>query len=288
MFPNDFEYDAPTTVANALAALARGGADARPLAGGQSLLPLMKLRLAQPPALVDLGRISALNYIREQGDQLHIGATTTHYQVTSSAVVQRRCPVLSEAAGLIGDPMVRNRGTIGGSLAHADPGADLPAVMLALDAELVCTSTTGTRTVRAGDFFVDLFTTALRQGELLTEIRVPVTAAGTGAAYVKFPHPATRFALTGVATRVTVANGAIQRAAVALTGATGRALRLTAVEQALTGRPANDATVNEAAAKAAAGWEPLGDFHASEEYRQHLAQVGAARALKIAIARATG
>ncbi len=288
MFSSDFEYDAPTTVATALAALARGGAEARPLAGGQSLLPLMKLRLAQPPALVDLGRISELNYIREQGDQIQIGATTTHYQVASSALLQRRCPVLAQAAGLIGDPMVRNRGTIGGSLAHADPGADLPAVMLALDAELVCTSSAGARTVRAGDFFVDLYTTALRQGELLTEIRVPATPSGSGAAYEKFPHPASRFALTGVAARVTVANGAIRSAAVALTGASSKALRLTAVEQALTGRPANDATVNQAAAKAGEGWDPLGDIHASEEYRQHLAQVGAARALKAAIASAMG
>ena len=288
MFSSDFEYDAPTTVATALAALARGGAEARPLAGGQSLLPLMKLRLAQPPALVDLGRISELNYIREQGDQIQIGATTTHYQVASSALLQRRCPVLAQAAGLIGDPMVRNRGTIGGSLAHADPGADLPAVMLALDAELVCTSSAGARTVRAGDFFVDLYTTALRQGELLTEIRVPATPSGSGAAYEKFPHPASRFALTGVAARVTVANGAIRSAAVALTGASSKALRLTAVEQALTGRPANDATVNQAAAKAGEGWDPLGDIHASGEYRQHLAQVGAARALKAAIASAMG
>ncbi len=288
MFSSDFEYDAPTTVATALAALARGGAEARPLAGGQSLLPLMKLRLAQPPALVDLGRISELNYIREQGDQIQIGATTTHYQVASSALLQRRCPVLAQAAGLIGDPMVRNRGTIGGSLAHADPGADLPAVMLALDAELVCTSSAGARTVRAGDFFVDLYTTALRQGELLTEIRVPATPSGSGAAYEKFPHPASRFALTGVAARVTVASGAIRSAAVALTGASSKALRLTAVEQALTGRPANDATVNQAAAKAGEGWDPLGDIHASEEYRQHLAQVGAARALKATIASAMG
>ncbi|MEK7217310.1 MAG: xanthine dehydrogenase family protein subunit M, partial [Chloroflexota bacterium] len=231
MVSSDFEYDAPTTVATALAALTRGGAEARPLAGGQSLLPLMKLRLAQPPALVDLGRISDLNYIREQGEQIQIGATTTHYQVASSALLQRRCPVLAQAAGLIGDPMVRNRGTIGGSLAHADPGADLPAVMLALDAQLVCTSSTGARTIRAGDFFIDAYTTALHQGELLTEVRVPATPSGSGAAYEKFPHPASRFALTGVAARVTVANGSIQSAAVALTGASTKAVRLTAVER---------------------------------------------------------
>jgi carbon-monoxide dehydrogenase medium subunit len=210
---------------------------------------------------------------------------TTHHQVYSSTAVQRGARALSEAAGLIGDPLVRNRGTIGGSLCHADPGADLPAVMVALNAQIVAARQGGSRTIPAAEFFTDMYSTALQPGEVLTEVRVPVAAAGTGSAYVKFPSPASRYAVVGVAARVTVANGSVGSASVALTGAATRVARLSAVEQGVTGAVPSAETFQRAAARAAEGWEPLGDMHASGEYRQALAAVYAQKALTAAAAR---
>jgi aerobic carbon-monoxide dehydrogenase medium subunit len=199
MYPAQFEYHTPGTVREALDLLGRHKDDAKLLAGGHSLLPAMKLRLAQPKHLVDLRKVSGLSGIKEDGGSLVIGAMTTHYQVESSPVVKSKCPMLAAVAAQIGDPMVRNMGTIGGSLAHADPAADYPAAIIALGAEMVAEGPKGKRTIKADDFFKGLLTTALAEDEILTEVRVPVMAGKTGAAYMKFPHPASRFAVVGVA-----------------------------------------------------------------------------------------
>jgi len=196
MYPAQFEYHTPGTVREALDLLGRHKDDAKLLAGGHSLLPAMKLRLAQPKHLVDLRKVSGLSGIKEDGGALVIGAMTTHYQVESSAVVKSKCPMLAAVAAQIGDPMVRNMGTIGGSLAHADPAADYPAAIIALGAEMVAEGPKGKRTIKADDFFKGLLTTALAEDEILTEVRVPAMAGKTGAAYMKFPHPASRFAWT--------------------------------------------------------------------------------------------
>src|SRR5881296_4126472 len=199
MYPAQFDYYTPGTVREALDLLGRHKDDAKLLAGGHSLLPAMKLRLAQPKHLVDLKKIPGLSGVREEGGTLVIGAMTTHYAIESSAVVKAKCPVLAATAGQIGDPMVRNMGTIGGSLAHADPAADWPAAVIALGVELVAEGPKGKRTIKIDDFFKGLLTTALADDEILTEIRVPAAAANVKSAYVKFPHPASRFAVVGVA-----------------------------------------------------------------------------------------
>jgi carbon-monoxide dehydrogenase medium subunit len=277
MFPAEFDYTVAKTLDEAVSLLAQHGDDARLLAGGHSLLPLMKLRLAQPRLLIDITRIPGLGYIKEDGEVIAIGATTTHYQVESSDLLRRRCPVLAEAAGLIGDPMVRNRGTIGGSLAHADPGADLPAVTVALGAEMVAVGGKGSRTIPAGSFFTDMYGTALQAGEVLTEIRVPAVIA---AAYCKFPSPASRYALAGVAAVVRMDGVRIALASLALTGAGSVVTRLAGVEEAL-----SSGSISAAVARAGEGWEALEDIHGSAEYRRHLASVMARRALEAAVAR---
>lgn len=274
MIPAAFEYVRVRTLGEAIEALARYGEEARVLAGGHSLLPAMKLRLAQPKVVVDIGRVAELREIREEDGRLRIGALVTHGEIESSALLSRSCPLLPEVASRIGDLQVRNRGTIGGSLAHADPAADWPAAVLALEAEIVAAGPQGIRTVRAEEFFVDLFQTALRPGEILTEVRVPVTEWGV--AYEKFAQKASGFALCGAA--VVVAEGA---ARVALTGVAAKAYRARATEEALRG----GASPAEAAARAAEGVEPLGDLHASAEYRAHLARVLVRRALERALAR---
>ena len=207
MYPAAFEYHAPGSVQEALGLLGQLKDDAKILAGGHSLIPMMKLRLAQPKHLIDLRKIKTLAGIKEEGGALVIGAMTTHYQMESSKVVKDRIPVLSEVAGVVGDPQVRNLGTIGGSLAHADPAADWPASMIALGAEFVCEGPRGRRTVKVDDWFQGLMSTAVREDEILVEIRVPIPAAGTGAAYMKFPHPASRFAVVGVAAAVAASTG---------------------------------------------------------------------------------
>ena len=204
MIPTAFAYAAPTSLDEALALLSQYGEDAKLLAGGQSLLPALKLRLAAVEQLIDLGRIPDLAYIREETGSLCIGARTTHYEVETSLLLQQRCPLLSECAGQIGDVQVRNRGTLGGSLAHADPAADYPAAILALDAEIRVVSAQGERSLSAEDFFIDMMTTALQPQEVLTEVRVPVCAAQTGSTYLKVPQPASGFAIVGIAAVVTL------------------------------------------------------------------------------------
>jgi aerobic carbon-monoxide dehydrogenase medium subunit len=275
MIAANFDYESPRTLHEALALLSSRD-DAKILAGGHSLLPAMKLRLANPTLLVDIGRIAGLNYIRESADRLLIGAMTTHATIASSDLLQRHCPLLSQAATQIGDTQVRNRGTIGGSLAQAHPAADYPAVVLALDAEIIATSRTGERAIPANDLFTGMFSTALEPGEILTEVRVPKTP-GQSATYKKHHHPASGFAVVGVAVRLKTTSGKIESVAVGITGVSHNAYRATAVENALRGKPFS--AIAEAAAHATKGVEVLGDYYASSEYRTHLAAVMTRRAL---------
>jgi carbon-monoxide dehydrogenase medium subunit len=285
MYPAGFSYQRATSVQDAIARLAKEP-DAKLIAGGHSLLPTMKLRLASPSALVDLGGIKELRGIRRDGDAIAIGALTTHREIEYSKELKAACPLLPEAAALIGDPLVRNRGTIGGSVAHADPAADFPAVLLALGATLQAEGPNGRRTIAADDFFQGLFTTALQPNELLTGIQVPATQpAGTGMAYEKFPHPASRYAIVGVAAVVTVEKGLCRAARVALTGAGSHAVRLSSLEAALVGKPLDEATLAAACQNVIAPDDLLSDQFASSEYRAHLAAVLSRRALTRAAAR---
>jgi len=289
MIPANFEYHVPKSLEEALRLLERHGGEAKVLAGGHSLLPLMKLRLAAPRYVVDIGHLRALDYIREENGRIAIGALTTHAAIETSDLLKAKCPALSEVAAEIGDVQVRNRGTIGGSLAHADPAADYPAVMLALDAEMVIASSSGLRTVPAQGFFVDMLTTQIRPGEILTEIRVPVLPPRTGACYRKLHQVASGFAVVGVAARVTVDRvGKCEAVAVGVTGVGPKAYRAEAVERALRRKKANPKLLAEAARHAAQGVEILSDLHASADYRREMAAVFSRRALECALARAQG
>lgn len=280
MSATTFEYHAPTTLQEALSLLTQYGGEAKILAGGHSLLPIMNLRLAQPKALIDIGKIPGLSGIWEENGTIVIGAMTTHYLVESSSLLKQKVPILPETAAVIGDVQIRNRGTIGGSIAHADPAGDLPAAAVALDMQLKAVGPRGERTLKAREFFVDILTTALQPDEILTEIRVPVFAAHTGSAYEKFPNPASRYAIVGAAAVVTVdSNGVCQKASIGLNGITGKPVAAVGVEQALVGKRLNDQSIQEAAAKAADGLDPLGDIFASAVYRAHLARVFTKRAL---------
>ena len=281
MFPAKFEYHAPTSLDEAIKLLDEGNGDVKVLAGGHSLLPLMKLRLAQPKALVDIGRIQGLSGIKVTADGVTIGARTTHAEIESSEELKRALPILPECASVIGDLQVRNCGTIGGSLAHADPAGDFPAVILALDAELIARGPKGERTIKAGDFFVDMLTSALEPNEILTEIRIKSLPPKAGSAYLKMDHPASHYALCGVAAIVTLGDdGKIADARIGVTGVAPKAYRATGVEQALKGQPANRDTFAKAAEKAAEGQDTLDDLHASSDYRAHLARVFTRRALE--------
>ncbi|HEY7495718.1 MAG TPA: xanthine dehydrogenase family protein subunit M [Candidatus Tectomicrobia bacterium] len=289
MTPSVFDYLRPTSLAEATRLLASHADDAKILAGGHSLLPMMKLRLSAPKILIDIGRLSELSGIHEENGTLVIGACTTHYAAETSALLRQRCPLLAETAAAIGDVQVRNRGTIGGSIAHADPAADWPAAVLALEAQIDLVHRAGRRTVSAADFFVDLLTTAMESHEILTAIRVPANAPRTGGAYLKVPQPASGFALTGVAAQVTLgANNTVQNVAVGITGVSSKPFRASATENALRGQTATPEAVAQAAARATDGVEALADIHASEEYRLHLARVYTRRALQRAIERAQG
>lgn len=283
MIPAQFDYARAQTLDEALNLLAQNE-DAKILAGGHSLIPAMKLRLTQPPLLIDIGRIKDLSYIREEDGQIRIGAMTTHYQIESSDLLKKICPLLPECASHIGDLQVRNKGTIGGSLAHSDPAADWPAAILALNAELVAVSKNGERTIKADDFFVDLLTTALEPGEILREIRV--NKNGTHHAYVKMPHPASGFAVVGVAANL-IMNGSneCQSASIGITGVSSKAYRASAVESALNGASLNDETIQSAAAHATDGEDLNGDLFASADYRRHLAEVYTKRAIAAATKR---
>jgi len=286
MYSERFEYFRPKTLAEA-SQLLKKHKGARLLAGGHSLLPAMKLRLASPKALVDIGRIKGLCGIAKRGKAIWIGATTIHADVAASALLQKSCPVLSEAAAQIGDIQVRNRGTIGGSIAHADPAADLPTVLIALGASVVAKGAKGERKIPAGKFFVDLFTTALKPGEIVTAVLVAPQGKGTGAAYSKHPHPASRFAVAGAAAVVTLRNGLCESASLVVGGTTANPVRIVAAEQILAGRKLDAAAIAKAADQVAGALsDPLGDSYASGEYRVHLARVLSQRALTAAVERA--
>ncbi len=287
MIPAPFEYLQPATVEEAVDLLRTYGDEAKLLAGGHSLIPLMKLRLASPRYVIDIGHIPGLSYIREEGGFISIGALTTHATLEHSDLLKARLPLLPEAAARIGDVQVRNWGTIGGSLSHADPAADLPAAMVALDAQMVLQGPSGRRTVAAADFFVDMLTTALEPDEILVELRLPPLPARTGTAYLKVPHKASFFAVVGLAAVVTLApDGRCQAARTGVTGLAAKAFRAGAVEAALAGRPLDEPTVQAAAEQIAQGVDALSDVYASAEYRTHLARVYAARAIRLAAGRA--
>jgi carbon-monoxide dehydrogenase medium subunit len=281
-----FRYERPQTMSEALALLQEPGAKA--LAGGMSLIPMMKLRLAAPEMIVDLGAIPGTRGVEAMNGSLHVGAMATHYDLESGQAVRSGCPLLAECASTIGDVQVRNAGTIGGSVAHADPAADYPAALLALEAEFVLTGSSGKRNVAAGDFFIDTFTTALDAGELITEIRVPRDGAGIGAAYEKKVQSASGFAVVGVAARIRLDGGKVTFARVGVTGLSGKPYRARNVEQALDGTAATPAEVQAAAALVADGIDASSDIHASADYRSHLARVFAARAITRAIGRVGG
>ena len=283
MYPAAFEYHAPGSVQEALGLLGKLD-DAKILAGGHSLVPMMKLRLAQPKHLIDLRKVPGLSGIKEDGSTIAIGAMTTHWDVESSKLLQAKCPVVSDTAKIIGDPAVRNKGTIGGSLAHADPAADMPATVIALGAEFVCQGAKNKRTVKVDDWFQGLMATALGEDELLVEIRVPVLAAGTGSAYMKFAHPASRFAIVGAAAVITVdKQGTCTKAGVGITGAGTKAVRAKGVEAGLVGKRLDAATIEAAAAKAADGVDVQADLQGSVEYKSHLCRVFARRAVEAAL-----
>lgn len=284
MISSAFAYHAPTSVAEAASLLAEHGEEAKLLAGGHSLIPLMKLRLAEPSVLIDLGKIGDMAYIREaDGGGLAIGAMTTYASLVSSELVRQRAPALADAAAQVADAQVRNMGTIGGSLAHADPAGDLPAVAIALRAELVTSSTGGHRTISADDFFVDLFTTALEPGEILNEVRIPALPPNSGSAYAKFGNKASHYAIVGVAAVVSRnADGSCAGASVGITGAGANAVRAADAEAALVGSALDDAAIKAAAAAAGNGIEFNEDVHASAEYRAHLTAVYAERAIRAA------
>jgi carbon-monoxide dehydrogenase medium subunit len=284
MYPAQFDYHTPGTVGEALALLGQYKDDAKLLAGGHSLLPAMKLRLSQPKHLVDLRKISGLSGIKEDGASVVIGAMTTHYAVETSPIVKAKCPMLAHVASHIGDPMVRNLGTIGGSLAHADPAADYPAAIIALGAEMVAEGPKGKRTIKADDFFQGLLTTALSPDELLTEVRIPACGPKMGAAYMKFPHPASRFAVVGVAAVLTVDAGKVAKASIGITGAGSKAVRAKGVEAAIQGKAPDAASIQSAAERAPEGVDVQADLQGSEEYKQHLLKVFAKRAMEAAAA----
>ena len=282
MIPQQFDYSAPKTLDEALGLMASG---AKPLAGGMSLIPAMKLRLATPDHLVDLGRVKELNYIREQGGALHIGATATHYEVESSALVRGKCPLLAETASNIGDVQVRNMGTIGGSIAHNDPAADYPAALQALEAKLVINGSKSERTVSIDDFLVDTFTTSLEPGEMIREVILPIESQGAGTAYQKVAQTASGFAIVGIAVRIVKAGDKIAMARIGVTGLSNRAYRAVHTERALEGREGHPSEIQAAAALVTEGVEANSDIHASAEYRKHLAVVHAGRAIAVALGR---
>ena len=282
MIPGSFEYFAPTTLAEALSLLQEHGDDAKVLAGGHSLIPTMKLRLAEPAVIIDIGRIGGLKGISESGGKLVIGALTTHHELESSDLVQQRVPLLAQTASEIGDVQVRNKGTIGGSLAHADPAADWPATILALDSDLQITGPNGERTVKSTDFFQGLYETDLGDDEILTAIHVSIPDANTKGTYLKLHQVASGFALTGVAAVVTKSGDTCQSVAVGITGVSDAPYRASGVESALTGAVLTADNIAAAAARAADGISALEDIHASQAYRQNLAQVYTRRAIEAA------
>jgi aerobic carbon-monoxide dehydrogenase medium subunit len=278
MIPAAFDYTAPETVADALAALGSDSEEIKVMAGGQSLIPVLRLRLAAPTLIVDIGRIAELHGVSDDGDALVIGALTTHDDVVHDPMIAEHAALLAKAAETIGDPQVRHRGTFGGALAHADPAGDMPAAAVALDAEMEVVGPDGSRMVPASEFFTDLFTTALGERELLTRIRVP-KHTGWGSHYEKFTRVAQQWSIVGVAATVRAEGGTIAEAKVALTNMGSTPIRATAVEQALVGQPATDEAVRAAAQHATDDTNPPTDANGDADYRRHLSTVLTRRAV---------
>jgi carbon-monoxide dehydrogenase medium subunit len=281
VIPSAFDYVAASTVEEAVQALSQAGEGAKVLAGGQSLIPVLRLRLAAPSTIVDLNKINELRGVRDEGEAIVIGAMTTHHEVINDPLVGEHATLLALATKTVGDPQIRHRGTLGGALAHADPAGDLLAPAVALDAEMIIAGPGGRRTVPAGEFFVDLFTTAVGPDELLTEVRIP-KKTGWGAHYEKFNRVAQAWAIVGVAATVRTEDGTIAQARVALTNMGATPVRALAVEQALAGQPATTEAIRAAAAHAAEGTSPMSDANADADYREHLARVLTARAVAAA------
>ncbi|MGH7774737.1 MAG: FAD binding domain-containing protein [Candidatus Binatia bacterium] len=287
MIPPAFDYMTPVTLDEAIRALTSHGEDVKLLAGGHSLLPMMKLRLASPKLLIDLSKIPGLGGTQQEGDTITIGALTTHYQIESSELLKEKCPLLPRTARAIGDVQVRNRGTIGGSLAHADPAADMPAAILALNGELRVRGSKGERSIQASDFFLGLMTTALSPSEILTEIRIPVLSGRCGTAYLKVPQKASGFAIVGVAVWLRVDNnGRCEDIGIGVTGLDTKPFRARRVEGRLRGKKLAPSLIEEASSHVTQGVDPLEDLHASAAFRSHLAGVYTARAVHKALAEA--
>lgn len=285
--PAVFDYHPAKTIDEAIALLQQYGDEAKVLAGGHSLIPAMKLRLSQPGHLVDIGRVDGLSYIREEGNAVVVGTLTTYSTLGRSELLARYFPIIPEAVNLIADQQVRNRGTIGGSIAHADPAGDLPAVILALKAEIVAQGPKGTRTIPIDDFLVGTFTTALEADEIVTAIRLPIPAAHTGSAYEKLANRASHYAVVGSAAVVTLGgDGTCTSASVAITGASTEITRAGAVEAVLVGKKLDEATLEDAASHAPEGLEFISDIHGSEAYRRQMTSVITRRALAKALERA--
>jgi aerobic carbon-monoxide dehydrogenase medium subunit len=286
MIPNNFEYFVPKTIEEALKLLDAHREDCKILSGGHSLIPILKLRLAAPGVILDIGRIKSLKGIKVDGGAIQIGANTTHAEIARSDELRQNCPLLVETAEQIGDQQVRNRGTIGGSLAHADPAADWPAAIVALNGEIVARSSKGERVIKASDFFVEIMTSAIGPDEIVTEIRIPIPAQPKAAVYLKVPQSASGFAVVGIAAQLKLKDGKCEDVSIGVTGLAPRVFRAKSVEDALRGKMLDEATVSAAAAKADADApDAMEDIHASGDYRRHLARVYAKRAVQTALAR---
>jgi len=282
MIPGKFDYTRPASLDEAVRALADGGEDAKVIAGGQSLVPLLRLRLAFPELLVDIGALSELKGVRDDGDSLLIGALVTQDEATRDPLIRQHCGLVAEAAGTVADPAVRHRATLAGSLAHADPAGDTPAIMMALDATMIARGPGGERAIPAGEFFVDYLTTALAPGEILTGIRVPKLGPGWGYRYEKFHRTAQAWAIVGVAALARRSNGHVAEARVGLANMGSVPVRASAAEAAATGEEASRDSLRSAAQRADEGTHPPADLHGAPDYRRHLARVLTARALAVA------
>lgn len=288
MIPAAFDYHTATSVDEAIKLLQQYGDEAKLMSGGHSLLPVMKLRLAQPGHIIYIGKINGLSYIREKNGTLAIGAMTTYAELARSQVLRQHFEMMADAAAVIGDQQVRNRGTIGGSIAHADPAGDMPAIVLALKADIVAQGPNGTRTIKADDFFVDTFTTALNPDEVVIEVRLPLPPAHTGSSYMKLENKASHYAVVGCAAVITLGNDDnCSAASVAITGAATKVTRASAVEQALVGKKLDESTIADAASPATQGMELISDIHGSTSYRAQMAVVMTRRAIQTAAERAS-
>jgi aerobic carbon-monoxide dehydrogenase medium subunit len=285
--PAEFDYHPAQSVDEALALLQQYGDEAKLLAGGHSLLPTMKLRLAQPGHLIDLGRISGLSYVREENGAVAVGAMTTYTALAQSDLIRKHFPILIEGIAVIGDPQVRNRGTIGGSIAHSDPAADMPGMVLALKADILVQSAQGVRTIKADDFFTGMFETALQPNEIITEIRFPIPSGRTGSAYMKLENKASHYAIAGCAAVVSLdTDGTCTSASVVITGAAEKPTRASGVESTLVGKKLDEPTVAGAATHAPDGLEFVEDIHGSKAYRSQMTVVISRRAILRAAGRA--